>query len=47
MLWTMELTALIKYASILDYKISIQKHLGKEKVWKKNSNLIAAQAIPL
>lgn len=45
----MELTALVKYASILEDKISIQNDLDKAKKRSErpDSNSIATQAIPL
>ena len=45
----MELTALVKYASILEDKISIQNDLDKVKKRSErpDSNLIATQVIPL
>lgn len=49
MLWMMELTALIKYASILEDKMSIQNDLDKVKKRSERPdwNSIATQPIPL
>lgn len=49
MLWRMELTALVKYASILEDKISIQNDLDKVKKRSErpDSYSIATQAIAL